>query len=95
MLTLEILSPEKTIFRGSVERVTLPGQSGGFTVLPRHAPLISVLVRGDIKYLPEGADKEAVVKIESGFAEVKQDTVSVCVEFSPDATAVKSDLPCE
>lgn len=80
---LEILSPEKAVFRGSVERVTLPGQSGSFTVLPRHAPLLSVLVRGDIKYLPEGACNETVITIESGFAEVKQGLVSVCVEFSP------------
>lgn len=80
-MILEILSPEKVVFRGQVERVSLPGQSGGFTVLPRHAPLISVLVRGEIKYLPEGAEKEITVAIESGFVEVKQDVVSVCVEF--------------
>ena len=27
-MTLEILSPEKTLFRGEAERVTLPGASG-------------------------------------------------------------------
>lgn len=82
-MNLEILSPEKVVFRGKVERVSLPGQSGRFTVLPRHAPLISVLVKGDITYLPENAEKEITVTIEGGFAEVKKNMVSVCVEFSP------------
>ena len=50
-MTLEILSPEKTLFRGEAERVTLPGASGEFTVLRNHAPIISALVRGNVKYV--------------------------------------------
>ena len=42
-MTLEILSPERTLFSGEVESVTLPGTLGEFTVLRHHAPLISSL----------------------------------------------------
>ena len=50
-MTLEILSPERTLYSGEVERVTLPGALGEFTVLRRHAPIISALVKGEVKYL--------------------------------------------
>ena len=57
-MTLEILSPEKTLFRGEAERVTLPGASGEFTVLRNHAPIISALVRGNVKYVEKVAREE-------------------------------------
>ena len=78
-MTLEILSPERTLYSGEVERETLPGALGEFTVLRRHAPIISALVKGEVKYLLKDG-KEEKVAIASGFAEVKKDKVSVCVE---------------
>lgn len=76
-MTLEILSPERTLFSGEVERVTLPGALGEFTVLPRHAPIISALVKGTVRYLPR--EGEQSLDIGGGFVEVKKDVVSVCV----------------
>lgn len=64
-MTLEILSPEKTLFSGEVQRVTLPGAAGEFTVLPHHAPIISSLTAGRVRYLPAGgaeqSDRKSVV----------------------------------
>jgi F-type H+-transporting ATPase subunit epsilon len=77
-MKLEIFSPERKIFVGEVESVNLPGSAGGFTVLPQHAALISSLKTGDIAYLIDG--KETKLKINSGFVEVKDDLVSVCIE---------------
>lgn len=82
-MKLEILSPEKTIYRGEVEQVNLPGQMGPFMVLTHHAPIISTLVEGDVTYLPKGKQSESdkiAVPIMSGFVEVREDIVSVCVE---------------
>ncbi|WP_300283955.1 ATP synthase F1 subunit epsilon [uncultured Alistipes sp.] len=76
-MTLEILSPEKTLFSGEVQRVTLPGAAGEFTVLPHHAPVISSLTAGRVRYLPAGG-AEASVDISGGFVEVNGDRVSVC-----------------
>ncbi len=66
------------MFRGPVEKVTLPGVSGQFTVLPRHAALISALENGTIAYRTGGEEKTFAVK--SGFVEVNRDVVSVCAE---------------
>lgn len=76
-MILRIISTEKILFNGSVDRVTLPGSCGPFTVLNRHAPLISTLIRGEITYVSEG--KENKVPVEGGIVEVRDNRVSVCI----------------
>jgi F-type H+-transporting ATPase subunit epsilon len=77
-MNLEIISPERIIYSGEVNSVTLPGASGLFTILDHHAPIISVLKKGALTYKVGG--KEKTIEINSGFAEVKQNVVSVCIE---------------
>jgi F-type H+-transporting ATPase subunit epsilon len=77
-MKLDVISPEKTIYSGQTEIVTLPGIQGVFTVLDRHAPIISPLNKGNIIYRREG--KDISVKIEGGFVEVKNNVITVCVE---------------
>ncbi|MBO5799174.1 MAG: ATP synthase F1 subunit epsilon [Paludibacteraceae bacterium] len=77
-MKLEIISPDKTIFAGEVDFVVLPGSAGEFMVLPRHAALISSLKKGEIRYSMNGTETKLVVS--SGFAEIKDDKVSVCIE---------------
>lgn len=76
-MILRIISTEKVLFDGPVDRVTLPGSCGPFTVLDRHAPLISTLTEGEIVYVVNGVEKRIVV--EGGIAEVRDNWVAVCV----------------
>lgn len=78
LLQLTIVSPEGVLYEGKVGLVTLPGAAGSFTILPEHAPLISSLRKGILKY--EENDEKKSLEIESGFVEVKDNIVSVCVE---------------
>jgi F-type H+-transporting ATPase subunit epsilon len=75
---LEIVSPEKTIYNGEAQLVTLPGVSGAFTILERHAPVISVLGRGVLLYRVNGTNNE--LSVNGGFVEVKKNVVSVVIE---------------
>ena len=79
MLKLRIIAPDRLVFEGEVEKVTLPGTVGSFTVLNNHAPIISSLDKGKIAY----KDKEGLteVPVRSGFAEVKDNVLSICVEI--------------
>jgi F-type H+-transporting ATPase subunit epsilon len=78
-MRLILLSPVKTLFDGDVESVTIPGTKGLFTVLPQHAPLITTIDKGPLSYKPVGGD-EVHYEVEDGFADVKNDVVSVCLE---------------
>ena len=50
-MKLEILTPEKKLFSGEVYGVQMPGISGIFEVLDKHAPLVSALKAGRMKVL--------------------------------------------
>lgn len=78
-MDMTIITPEGIIFEGQVESVKLPGVSGAFMVLPRHAPIISALTSGKLVYVHEGKSVEQVIR--GGFVEVKNNVVSVCVEI--------------
>ena len=78
VLQLTVVSPEKELFQGEVKRVTLPGVMGAFTILPRHAPIITSLVKGEVLYLTADG-KEQTLDIEGGVMEMNENNISVCV----------------
>ena len=77
-ISLIILTPEKTLLEKRVSKVSLPGTKGRFMVLKNHAPLISSLEEGDIMLESEGIEYK--IFIVSGFADVHDNTVTVCAE---------------
>ncbi len=78
-MTLKIISAEKILFEGEVRSVTLPGELGQFTVLPRHASIVSTLVKGTIAYTASDSGERRTVEVEGGIADVDNDVVSVCI----------------
>ncbi len=77
-MKLEIISAHEVTFSGEVTSVTMPGQLGSFTVLRNHAPLISVLTKGAIKYT-DSANATHEFEIAGGLADVNDNNISVCV----------------
>lgn len=78
-MTLEILTPERKIFSGDVYGVQLPGITGLFEVLDKHAPLVSALKAGKLKILTDKSNTVSYT-IQSGFAEVLDNKTTVLVE---------------
>jgi F-type H+-transporting ATPase subunit epsilon len=79
-MTLEILTPERKLFSGEVYGVQMPGISGSFEVLDRHAPLVSALKAGRVKVLRDKANHTATFDIQGGFVEVLNNKATVLVE---------------
>lgn len=59
-MKLEVLTPEKTLFKGEVESVTLPGVDGSFQLLNNHAPIVSALGKGAL--VIKAASEDCVVE---------------------------------
>ena len=83
-MILEILTPESKIFSGDVYGVQLPGISGSFEVLDKHAPMVSALKNGTLKILKDKS-ATALYNIQSGFVEVLNNKVTVLVEGAKEA----------
>lgn len=93
-MTLEIVSPEATLFKGEVTSVTLPGVDGSFQILNHHAPIVSILKAGDVKIVASSFSftKEAahhftkvdantyMLAINSGTIEMKDNKVIVLAD---------------
>lgn len=79
-MNLEILTPESKIFSGEVYGVQLPGISGSFELLDKHAPLVSALKNGNLKILKDSKNSTSSYTIQSGFVEVLNNKVTVLVE---------------
>ena len=78
-MTLEILTPEKEIFSGEVYGVQLPGISGSFEVLDKHASMVSALKAGSLKILVDKTST-TLYNIKSGFVELLNNKTVVLVE---------------
>lgn len=82
-MQLEILTPEKKMYSGSVYGVQLPGISGLFEVLDKHAPMVSALKPGQLKVLHD-KNKTSLYTIQAGFVEVLNNKTTVLVEGALD-----------
>ena len=58
---LEIVTPEAVLLTSEVFSVSVPGINGEFQMLNNHAPIVSLLVSGSVKF------KGGAIKIEEDF----------------------------
>jgi F-type H+-transporting ATPase subunit epsilon len=78
-LFLEVITPAKAAYSGSVISVTVPGEMGNFQVLFNHAPIMSSLEVGKIK-IKNAEGKELEFFTGGGTIEVLNNKVTVLAE---------------
>ena len=78
MMMLTVITPVGKTLEASVTKVFLPGGAGAFEVLKNHAPLVSTLTEGVVRYEEAGSMKEYPVS--GGFVKVENNTIVVCTE---------------
>ncbi len=78
-MQLEIITPENKLFEGSVSSVQLPGLEGKFEMLNDHAPIISILTKGNIRVIDTN-NKTELFKINNGVVEMQNNKIIVLAE---------------
>lgn len=78
-MTVEIIDPDKTIYKGEADLIQLPGKDGSFEVLRNHAPLIAILKQGKIKLIDKSKNTE-FFEIKGGVIEVLRNKVLILAE---------------
>lgn len=48
MFSLTVISPKEILFAGDANRLFVPGDTGEFELLSHHAPIVSMLVEGNL-----------------------------------------------
>ena len=76
---MEILTPDRTVFKGNVLKATMPGAKAPFVILHNHAPIISLLQHGRLVW--NDGESDLYVEITNGFVEVNENVVTVCAEL--------------
>ena len=79
-ITLEVVTPERSLVSEQVDEVQLPGAEGYFGVLPGHTPLLATLQVGELWYRI-GQDKHYLA-VAFGFVEARPDRVTVLAQIA-------------
>jgi F-type H+-transporting ATPase subunit epsilon len=77
-LHFALVSPEKELFAGEVDRVDAPGSEGDFGVLAGHAPFMTTLKEGRVHVHNDGAQR--VFEVHGGFADVTPQGLTILAE---------------
>lgn len=77
-MKVEIITPDKELFKGEASYVGVPGVDGSMGFLNNHAPLITVLRAGDVKVKTDTG--EQLFPVKGGVVEVSNNTVIVLAE---------------
>jgi F-type H+-transporting ATPase subunit epsilon len=78
LMRVEIITPDKALFKGEATSVVVPGVDGSMGFLNNHAPLITVLKAGDVKVKTSSGEESFTVK--GGVVEVMNNMVLVLAE---------------
>ncbi|MBK9247389.1 MAG: ATP synthase F1 subunit epsilon [Ignavibacteria bacterium] len=89
LIKIDIVTPQRIIFSGVGESISVPGTKGPFQVLHNHAPIVSSLDIGVIKILNED-QTETLFATDGGFVEVVSNNVSVIVETAEEASTINT-----
>jgi F-type H+-transporting ATPase subunit epsilon len=87
---LEIISPERTIFSGSVTSVVVPATGGKMGILANHAPIIASLDAGPMKVVAED-ETITIYAIGGGFVEAGNNLVLVIADVAEPADAIDEE----
>lgn len=77
---LNIVTPEEQTFSDEVDGVVIPGSEGELGVLEAHAPLVTTLLPGELRYSKGGVEESLAVG--EGVVEVTRDSVSILTDLA-------------
>jgi F-type H+-transporting ATPase subunit epsilon len=83
---LEIVTAERTVLSDNVDQINAPGAAGRMGVLPRHEPLMTMLVPGELTIIKNGESTPFAVS--GGFMEVLPDRVTILADTAERADEI-------
>jgi F-type H+-transporting ATPase subunit epsilon len=86
-LTVEIVTAERQVYNETdVDMVVAPGSEGVLGILPRHAPLLTMLRPGSLRVKKNGVEQEMAVT--GGFLQVTDNRVLILADYAERADEI-------
>ncbi len=82
-IQLDIVTAERQLVSEQVDYVSAPGVDGVLGILPRHSPLLTALMPGELRYKKD--NEEYAFAIGGGFMEVRPDHITVLADTAEEA----------
>ena len=92
-MQLEIITPEKTVFKEEIDEVLVPTDKGQIGILPHHVNLITNLTHGEMIIKANG--KNRVLAVAGGFLEVKDNKVTILADYAEHAENINTQKALE
>ncbi|WP_436759555.1 F0F1 ATP synthase subunit epsilon [Streptosporangium sp. V21-05] len=82
-LRVGVVSPEREIWSGEADMVIAKTVDGEIGIMPKHAPVLGVLVEGGLLTIKRGdGESDLVAAVHGGFLSVADDEVSILAELA-------------
>jgi F-type H+-transporting ATPase subunit epsilon len=83
-MKVSVISPERVLFEGDVTSVVAPAYDGEVGILARHAPMVALLGRGQLRLKGTSGGTQRF-DVTGGFLHVADDVVRVVTESASPA----------
>jgi F-type H+-transporting ATPase subunit epsilon len=84
---LDVVSAEKSIFAGMVQKIQVTGSEGGLGIFPGHAPLLTTIKSGMMRIVKECGEEECIY-LAGGILEVQPNATTVLVDTATHGQAL-------
>ncbi|MDP9313574.1 MAG: F0F1 ATP synthase subunit epsilon [Chloroflexota bacterium] len=83
---LEIVTAERIVLSDEVDQINVPGAAGRMGILPRHEPLLTSLIPGELDIIKNG--ERTPFAISGGFMEVLPEHVTILADTAERADEI-------
>lgn len=92
-MTLEIVTPEKVIYKGDVDEIIVNTASGEIAILPHHVNLFTKVLPGELTIKIAG--KEQFLAITGGFLEISNNKITILADYAVRAEEIEVEKAIE
>lgn len=92
-MQLEIITPEKQVFKEEVDEVVAQTRDGEIAILPHHVNLLTQVTPGELVIKSKG--KEYYLAITGGFLEVNKNVVTILADYAVRAEHIEVEKAIE
>jgi F-type H+-transporting ATPase subunit epsilon len=92
-MDLEIVTPEKTIFKETIDEITVTTADGEITVMPNHINLFTKVMPGEVTI--KFSKKELFLAITGGFLEISNNKLTLLADYAVRAEEIEIEKAIE